>query len=103
MTPELAALVERVTRENSRVCCDGCECEGQIEGCNPDYCSCRKAALAAIRCIAEATREPTDQMEHAYLRSYIESHEVTPRLTRMDGLRAAHAASVLGEALRHGE
>jgi hypothetical protein len=60
MTPD--ELVEKMAREISRGCCDGCECDGYIEPCSVATCSCRASARAALRVVREAMQEPDEAM-----------------------------------------
>jgi hypothetical protein len=88
MTPELKALMERV----ANVIANGCSCD---RGCKsePQFrCGCEDDALAAIRCVAEATREASEGMLDIAESSL--PHSAVPIW------RAMHAASVLGEAMR---
>ncbi len=48
MTHPDAGRVEAAAKALSRQCCDGCENEGHIEPCMPEYCGCRRMAMAAI-------------------------------------------------------
>lgn len=87
MTPELAALVEKVREAHAkgfREWKPGCAI-GPLDA----------ATLAAIRCIAEATREASEGMLDFAENSL--PHSAVPIW------RAMHAASVLGEALNYGD
>jgi hypothetical protein len=96
MTDELKALVEKVAaaRWNRRwpnFPWHAAEYEGSAE--------CRADALAAIRCVAEATREASEGMRRAYDAPPAE----WPGSYASRDWRAMHAASVLGEAMRDAE
>lgn len=100
MTPELAALVEKVARAmaaQSRPDADPDRLtplpRGAV-GLMPVWRLFEPMALAAIRCIAEATREASEGM--------LDVAEWSDGGAQGEW-RAMHAASVLGEALRHGE
>jgi hypothetical protein len=83
MTPELKALVGLVrdTMEEAGAAANAANPRLTFE----EWRAVR--ALAAIRCVAEATREADDRM--------------TTSAAAASLWRAMHAASVLGEALRH--
>lgn len=91
MSPDLAALVEKVAR---RLC--SVDPNIVINGV-PFWHHRREIALYAIRAVAEATQEPSEAMltaaagPSAFLARQFAEYNWT----------AMHAASVLGEALRH--
>jgi hypothetical protein len=97
MTDELKALVEKV----KTIIASGCGCDRHCETAPDILCGCREEALAAIRCVAEATREASDRVVDA---AHSEAVEIGGCLRWSETARVlnvAHAASVLGEALRH--
>lgn len=101
MSPELKSLVEKVRAADEAVSLFGFAFYDA-------WADAR--ALAAIRCVAEATREATMVMEAAgnddVVRQYEgsdwdDAKEMAEEMDAVEIYRAMHAASVLGEALRH--
>lgn len=97
MTPELNALVEKVARAmrddwRARFGFDREDLDWSAidKSVREDWCA---QALAAIRAVAEATREPPARIKTA-------TGFGIPTTTADEHWRAMHAASPLGEALR---
>lgn len=100
MSPELQALVEKVARA---ICEADPEC-GEWKAANSLLKGAlRTEALAAIRCVAEATREASEGMmcEGWFAAHRVLTHNRCNNEMLSRAYRAMHAASVLGEALRH--
>jgi hypothetical protein len=99
MTPELAEAVEKVARALCLTQCSTPDMSLTAPDYTPAWTLHVDQALAAIRAVAEITREASETMRRAYDKA---PTDWTADYCARDW-RAMHAASILGEALNHGE